>query len=101
MQEMEESFKVPKAWACRSSAGIGRTGRLTMADSDSNLHPPIIIRKKHAGHAAHGGAWKVAYADFVTAMMALFHRAVADVKQREGKRRSCGSNFLTLKERSN
>jgi len=34
--------------------------------------PPIIIKKKisHAGH--HGGAWKVAYADFVTAMMALF-----------------------------
>ena len=33
---------------------------------------PIIIRKKasHGGH--HGGAWKVAYADFVTAMMALF-----------------------------
>ena len=34
---------------------------------------PIIIIKKaraHAGH--HGGAWKVAYADFVTAMMALF-----------------------------
>jgi chemotaxis protein MotB len=34
--------------------------------------PPIIIKKKvmHRGH--HGGAWKVAYADFVTAMMALF-----------------------------
>ena len=34
--------------------------------------PIIIIRKKggHGGH--HGGAWKVAYADFVTAMMALF-----------------------------
>jgi len=37
--------------------------------------PVIIIRKKkkgggHAGH--HGGAWKVAYADFITAMMALF-----------------------------
>src|SRR5216684_616526 len=34
--------------------------------------PPIIIKKKvsHGGH--HGGAWKVAYADFVTAMMALF-----------------------------
>jgi chemotaxis protein MotB len=34
--------------------------------------PPIIIVKKveHAGH--HGGAWKVAYADFVTAMMSLF-----------------------------
>jgi chemotaxis protein MotB len=37
-----------------------------------NLPPIIIIKKKvaHAGH--HGGAWKVAYADFVTAMMALF-----------------------------
>jgi len=34
---------------------------------------PIIIIKKVKGHAAHhGGAWKVAYADFVTAMMALF-----------------------------
>jgi chemotaxis protein MotB len=34
---------------------------------------PIIIVKKHAHHAGHhGGAWKVAYADFVTAMMALF-----------------------------
>ncbi len=33
----------------------------------------IIIKKKGKGHAAHhGGAWKVAYADFVTAMMALF-----------------------------
>jgi chemotaxis protein MotB len=33
---------------------------------------PIIIKKvrRHEGH--HGGAWKVAYADFVTAMMALF-----------------------------
>ena len=34
---------------------------------------PIIILKKKAGHGGHhGGAWKVAYADFVTAMMALF-----------------------------
>src|SRR5246500_2149839 len=34
---------------------------------------PIIILKKKGGHAGHhGGAWKVAYADFVTAMMALF-----------------------------
>src|SRR5271169_993314 len=33
---------------------------------------PIVIKRKisHGGH--HGGAWKVAYADFVTAMMALF-----------------------------
>src|SRR5690242_11160617 len=34
---------------------------------------PVIILKKAAGHGGHhGGAWKVAYADFVTAMMALF-----------------------------
>lgn len=34
---------------------------------------PIIVKKKKGnGHAHHGGAWKVAYADFVTAMMALF-----------------------------
>jgi len=34
---------------------------------------PIIIKKGKKGHAgAHGGAWKVAYADFVTAMMAFF-----------------------------
>ena len=33
----------------------------------------IILIKKKAGHGGHhGGAWKVAYADFVTAMMALF-----------------------------
>ena len=34
---------------------------------------PIIIKKKKVhGHGHHGGAWKVAYADFVTAMMAFF-----------------------------
>ena len=34
---------------------------------------PIVIIKKKGGHGGHhGGAWKVAYADFVTAMMALF-----------------------------
>jgi len=34
---------------------------------------PIIVVKKKGGHGIHhGGAWKVAYADFVTAMMALF-----------------------------
>jgi chemotaxis protein MotB len=35
--------------------------------------PIIIVRKKHhANHGHHGGAWKVAYADFVTALMAFF-----------------------------
>ncbi|MDZ4785674.1 MAG: flagellar motor protein MotB [bacterium] len=34
---------------------------------------PIIVIKKKGGHAAHhGGAWKIAYADFVTAMMCFF-----------------------------
>jgi chemotaxis protein MotB len=34
---------------------------------------PIVVIRKRAAHVAHhGGAWKVAYADFVTAMMALF-----------------------------
>ena len=34
---------------------------------------PIIIKKvKKSAHAHHGGAWKIAYADFVTAMMAFF-----------------------------
>jgi chemotaxis protein MotB len=37
------------------------------------VKPIIVIRKKVSGHGGHhGGAWKVAYADFVTAMMALF-----------------------------
>jgi len=38
----------------------------------NKARPILIIKKKgaHGGH--HGGAWKVAYADFVTAMMALF-----------------------------
>jgi chemotaxis protein MotB len=34
---------------------------------------PIIVKRiKKSGHAHHGGAWKIAYADFVTAMMAFF-----------------------------
>ena len=33
---------------------------------------PIIIKKVYKGGGHHGGAWKVAFADFVTAMMALF-----------------------------
>lgn len=40
---------------------------------DSNVAPIIIKRKKSGGgDGHHGGAWKVAYADFVTAMMAFF-----------------------------
>lgn len=43
------------------------------ADAKTNAQPIIIKRKKVvAGGGHHGGAWKVAYADFVTAMMAFF-----------------------------
>ena len=48
---------------------------MAKAPHGNNQPPPVIIVKKiiaegHGGH--HGGAWKVAYADFVTAMMAFF-----------------------------
>ena len=43
-----------------------------MAGDAKKLQPIIIKRVKKNGHAAHGGAWKIAYADFVTAMMAFF-----------------------------
>ena len=40
--------------------------------AEKKLQPIIIKRVKKTAHAAHGGAWKIAYADFVTAMMAFF-----------------------------
>ena len=43
-----------------------------MAGDSKKLQPIIIKRVKKGGHAKHGGAWKIAYADFVTAMMAFF-----------------------------
>lgn len=44
-----------------------------MAEPENNARPLIVKRKKViAGGGHHGGAWKVAYADFVTAMMAFF-----------------------------
>lgn len=45
-----------------------------MAEEEKNNVQPIIIKRvKKGGHGGHhGGAWKVAYADFVTAMMAFF-----------------------------
>ncbi len=40
----------------------------------AKANAPVIIKRKKSGggHGHHGGAWKVAYADFVTAMMAFF-----------------------------
>ncbi|MEW6313243.1 MAG: flagellar motor protein MotB [Pseudomonadota bacterium] len=40
--------------------------------SDDSQRPIIVKRVKKAAHGHHGGAWKIAYADFVTAMMAFF-----------------------------
>jgi chemotaxis protein MotB len=42
-------------------------------DKDNDVAAPIIIKRvRKAGHAHHGGSWKVAFADFATAMMAFF-----------------------------
>ncbi|MFO1253045.1 MAG: flagellar motor protein MotB [Inhella sp.] len=43
-----------------------------MAGDTKKLQPIIVKKVKKGGHGAHGGAWKIAYADFVTAMMAFF-----------------------------
>jgi chemotaxis protein MotB len=43
-----------------------------MASDKGNQRPIIIVKKKITAAGHHGGAWKVAYADFVTAMMAFF-----------------------------
>ena len=40
--------------------------------ADDELRPIIVKRIKKSGGGHHGGAWKIAYADFVTAMMAFF-----------------------------
>lgn len=40
--------------------------------ADDGLRPIIVKRIKKGGGGGHGGAWKIAYADFVTAMMAFF-----------------------------
>ena len=51
----------------------GRSGFFVASFNAMENNRPIIILKKKGGHGGHhGGAWKVAYADFVTAMMALF-----------------------------
>ncbi len=41
-------------------------------EKDDNKRPIFVIKKIKKGGGHHGGAWKVAYADFVTAMMAFF-----------------------------
>ncbi len=43
-----------------------------LKSSPPDTPPPVEVRIRHIYHGKHGGAWKVAYADFVTALMALF-----------------------------
>jgi chemotaxis protein MotB len=48
-------------------------GRAAVKEAGSEQPRPIIIKKvRKGGHAHHGGSWKVAFADFATAMMAFF-----------------------------
>ena len=76
---------------------------------------PIIVIKKKGGHGGHhGGAWKVAYADFVTAMMALFivlwlmssertgEKSRGRLLQRsQGDRHAAGHHHVGQRERHN
>ena len=65
---VEEACRGAKGDAAAAAAAERCRGISTVMPT-----PPIIIIKKKGGHGGHhGGAWKVAYADFVTAMMALF-----------------------------
>ncbi len=51
-----------------------------MSDETGAAEREIIIKKiKPPPPAPHGGAWKVAYADFVTAMMAFFFAALVSI----------------------
>ncbi len=77
---------------CRDARTESSGGGLMRAKE----HPIIIVRRKKAGHGGHhGGAWKVAYADFVTAMMAFFlvmWLSAQDSRIRDGDRRLlCGA----------
>jgi len=66
-----------------------------MAGDAKKLHPIIIKRVKKGGHGFHGGAWKIAYADFVTAMMAFFLMMWLIGSTTEGDRKGIADYFQT------
>jgi chemotaxis protein MotB len=66
-----------------------------VAGDAKKLQPIIIKRVKKGGHAAHGGAWKIAYADFVTAMMAFFLMMWLMGSTTEGDRKGIADYFST------
>ena len=64
-----------------------------MAGDTKKLQPIIVKRVKKGGHGAHGGAWKIAYADFVTAMMAFFLMMWLIGSTTEGDRKGIAAYF--------
>src|SRR6218665_332513 len=64
-----------------------------MAGDSKKLQPIIIKRIKKGGHAAHGGAWKIAYDDFVTAMMAFFLLMWLLISTTEGDKKGIAEFF--------
>jgi chemotaxis protein MotB len=66
-----------------------------MAGDAKKLQPIIIKRVKKGGHGHHGGAWKIAYADFVTAMMAFFLLMWLLVSTSEGDKKGLADYFAT------
>jgi chemotaxis protein MotB len=64
-----------------------------MAGDAKKLQPIIVKRVKKGGHGAHGGAWKIAYADFVTAMMAFFLMMWLIGSTTEGDRKGIAAYF--------
>jgi len=66
-----------------------------MAGDAKKLQPIIIKRVKKGGHGHHGGAWKIAYADFVTAMMAFFLLMWLLGSTSEGDKKGIADYFAT------
>jgi chemotaxis protein MotB len=66
-----------------------------MAGDTKKLQPIIVKRVKKGGHGAHGGAWKIAYADFVTAMMAFFLMMWLIGSTTEGDRKGIAAYFTS------
>ncbi|MEO7851488.1 MAG: flagellar motor protein MotB [Rubrivivax sp.] len=66
-----------------------------MAGDAKKLQPIIIKRIKKGGHGHHGGAWKIAYADFVTAMMAFFLLMWLLGSTSEGDKKGLADYFAT------
>src|SRR5256885_11556469 len=75
-----------------------------MAGDSKKLQPIIVKRIRRGGHAHHGGSWKIAYADFVTAMMAFFLLmwllSVTNEDQRKGIADYFSPNFIETQAQS-